>query len=426
MNWKVLLLTAAMIILVAGILFFTFRDTPLKEGTHIISETPEIKDEGGVTPENIISVTAANNRLALDLYRRLREKEGNIFFSPWSISSAMAITLEGARGETEREMRTVLNLPGEERRPAFARFYNEINRKEKRYELDMANAFWAQKDFHFLDSYFDVIKKYYGGNVENLDFIGDTEGSRKTINRWVEGKTKEKIKDLIPQGAIDGQTRLVITNAIYFKGQWIKQFDQKNTQESEFRVTPDKAVKVQMMNLQDAKFKYTEDETVQILELPYAGEELSMLILLPKEDSPDKVESTLVAEKLDEWRVSMKEEQVDVYLPRFKLETKYSLIETFKELGLKQAFDPGQADFSGMTGRRDLFISKIIHQAFVEVNEEGTEAAAATGVVMTLTAMPTKKIFMVDHPFIFIIMDRTTGAIFFLGRVANPAATSPD
>jgi serpin B len=413
-----------MVILAAGILVFAFRDTSLKEDTHSISEAPELKDEGGVTPEDILGVVTANNRLAFDLYRRLREEEGNIFFSPWSISSAMAIALEGARGETRSEMRAVLHLPGEERRLAFARLYNEINKKDKRYELATANAVWAQKDFQILDAYFDVIEKYYGGNVENLDFIGDTEGSRKTINGWVEGKTKEKIKDLIPQGAIDGQTRLVITNAVYFKGQWVKQFDLKNTQESEFRVTPDKAVKVQMMNLRDAKFKYAEDETVQILELPYAGEELSMLILLPKEDSPDNVESILAAERLDEWRASIKEEEVDVYLPRFKLETKYGLVENFKELGMRQAFDPGQADFSAMTGRRDLFISRIIHQAFVEVNEEGTEAAAATGVVMTLTAMPTKKIFMADHPFIFIIIDRTTGAILFVGRVANPAAGS--
>jgi len=424
MNWKVLSLAAAMVILAVGILVFAFRDTSLKEDTHNISEAPELKDEGGVTPEDILGVVTANNRLAFDFYGRLREEEGNIFFSPWSISSAMAIALEGARGETESEMRAVLHLPGEERRPAFARLYNEINKKDKRYELATANAVWAQKDFQILDAYFDVIEKYYGGNVENLDFIGDTEGSRKTINGWVEGKTREKIKDLIPRGAIDGQTRLVITNAIYFKGQWVKQFDLKNTQQSEFRVTPDKAVKVQMMNLRDAKFKYTEDETVQILELPYAGEELSMLILLPKEDSPDNVESILTAQRIDEWRASIKEEEVDVYLPRFKLETKYGLGETFKDLGMRQAFDPGQADFSGMTGWRDLFISSIIHQAFVEVNEEGTEAAAATGVIVTLTAMPTKKIFMADHPFIFIIMDRTTGAILFLGRVANPAAGS--
>ena len=417
-------LAAAMVILAVGILVFAFRDTSLKEDTHNISEAPELKDEGGVTPEDILGVVTANNRLAFDFYGRLREEEGNIFFSPWSISSAMAIALEGARGETESEMRAVLHLPGEERRPAFARLYNEINKKDKRYELATANAVWAQKDFQILDAYFDVIEKYYGGNVENLDFIGDTEGSRKTINGWVEGKTREKIKDLIPRGAIDGQTRLVITNAIYFKGQWVKQFDLKNTQQSEFRVTPDKAVKVQMMNLRDAKFKYTEDETVQILELPYAGEELSMLILLPKEDSPDNVESILTAQRIDEWRASIKEEEVDVYLPRFKLETKYGLGETFKDLGMRQAFDPGQADFSGMTGWRDLFISSIIHQAFVEVNEEGTEAAAATGVIVTLTAMPTKKIFMADHPFIFIIMDRTTGAILFLGRVANPAAGS--
>jgi len=381
-------------------------------------------DDSGASQEKVNAVVNANNQFALELYSKLNEENAgkNIFFSPYSISVALVMTYEGARGQTAEEMQSVLHFPAdpEVRRPAFARIYNQINKRGKKYKLSTANALWAQKDYPFLDEYFNTVEKYYGGKVTNLDFVGDPENSRITINKWVEAQTNNKIKDLIPKGVIDAATRLVLTNAIYFKGTWFKQFDKKNTVERDFKISPTNSVKVQMMHLDDkkAKFNYTETKDLKILELPYSGGDLSMLILLPK-DSIEQLESELTIENLNNWTARLKEEEVSIYLPRFKFETKYFMAKTLREMGMSSAF--GNADFSGMTGRRDLYISNVIHQAFVEVNEEGTEAAAATAVVMKEAAMM-KKLFNADHPFIFIIREKETGNILFLGRVSDPTS----
>ena len=381
-------------------------------------------DDSGASQEKVNAVVNANNQFALELYSKLNEENAgkNIFFSPYSISVALAMTYEGARGQTAEEMQSVLHFPAdpEVRRPAFARIYNQINKRGKKYKLSTANALWAQKDYPFLDEYFNTVEKYYGGKVTNLDFVGDPENSRITINKWVEAQTNNKIKDLIPEGVIDAATRLVLTNAIYFKGTWFKQFDKKNTVERDFKISPTNSVKVQMMHLDDkkAKFNYTETKDLKILELPYSGGDLSMLILLPK-DSIEQLESELTIENLNNWTARLKEEEVSIYLPRFKFETKYFMAKTLREMGMSSAF--GNADFSGMTGRRDLYISNVIHQAFVEVNEEGTEAAAATAVVMKEVAIM-KKLFNADHPFIFIIREKETGNILFLGRVSDPTS----
>ena len=374
---------------------------------------------------DVNSVVAANNQFALDLYSKYKSNDGNVFFSPYSISTALAMTYEGARGQTADEMQSVLHFPKDDqtRRNDFAAIYAQINRKDKNYTLSTANALWAQKDYYFLPDYLDITGKYYGGNVTNLDYVKETEKSRLTINSWVENQTNNKIKDLIPQGEIDASTRLVLTNAVYFKGTWVKQFDKNNTHEQDFRVSPGTTVKAQMMSLigEDAVFNYTETDQAQILELPYAGNELSMLILLPKGDDINSLEESLSAENLAAWKNGMSEENVNVYLPKYKFETKYSMTDTLKEMGMPTAFS-GEADFSGMTGKKDLFISDVIHQAYVEVNEEGTEAAAATAVIMANTAVsPTNtKTFNADHPFVFLIQDKTTGAILFMGRVNNP------
>ena len=370
------------------------------------------------------SVVNANNQFAFELYSKYKSKDGNIFFSPYSISTALAMTYEGARGKTAEEMQAVFHFPKDDalRRNSFLEIYNGINKGNKKYTLKTANALWAQKDFTFLDSYFSLVKQYYSGNVTNVDFVGQTEEARLTINKWVEKQTNNKIKDLIPQKALDSTTRLVLTNAIYFKGMWVKQFDKAKTLEKDFEISPGKTVKAMMMGLtgEEAVFKYTEVEDLQVLELPYKGEELSMLILLPKKGSTDALEATLNAQKISELRKSLAKQRVDVYLPKFKFETKYFMKDTLKELGMPTAFSMA-ADFSGMTGKTDLYIDKVIHQAFVEVNEEGTEAAAATAVVMALKSMPTMKIeFNADHPFIFVIQERATGNILFLGRVSEP------
>lgn len=382
--------------------------------------SPIKADDSGATVEGVNSVINANNQFALDLYLKLEDVEGNIFFSPYSISVALAMTYEGAKGETVEEMQSVFHFPEDEniRRPSFAKIYNLVNKKNKKYELHTANALWAQKDYKFLDEYINAIKKYYVGKVTNVDFVNATENARLTINKWVEEQTNNKIKDLIPPGVLNALTRLVLTNAIYFKGLWVKQFDKKETREEDFRVSPEKTVKVKMMNLIGEEFNHYETEKLQILELLYEGEDLSMLLILPKEDDLKSLEESLSLEKLSELRNSLSEQQVDVYIPKFKFETKYFMAKTLKEMGMPTAFS-GDADFSGMDGTKDLFIANVIHQAFIDVNEEGTEAAAATGVVMELkAAMPT--VFRADHPFIFMIQERETNNILFLGRVINP------
>ncbi len=377
--------------------------------------------------QEINSVIKANNQFAFDLYSKYRSKDGNVFYSPYSISSALAMTYEGARGKTAEEMQAVFHFPQEAsiRRDSFSKINQQINKKDKKYALSTANALWAQKDYKFLDEYFSLVDQYYGGKVTNLDFARETENSRITINSWVAEQTNDKIKDLIPSGLITPDTALVLTNAIYFKGFWLKQFNKNNTKEEEFRISPDIKIKTQMMHLngKEAKFNYAETDNLQILELPYEGDDLSMIILLPKEDDLSVLEGSLSAEKLSEWKTSLRIEQVDLYVPKFKFETKSFMAEDLQEMGMPTSFGVG-ADFSGMTGVRDLFISQVIHQAFIDVNEEGTEAAAATAVVMSrgMAMKPDPiKIFKADHPFIFIIQDRETGNILFMGRVSNPS-----
>lgn len=374
--------------------------------------------------QDISGVVNANNQFACELYSQYKSGKGNVFFSPYSISSALAIVYEGAKGKTAEQIQSVFHFPkdGIARRESFLEIYNRINKKDKEYQLHTANALWAQKDSPFLKDYFALTEKYYAGRVTNLDFKREAEKSCLIINRWVEEQTNNKIKNLIPQDALGEMTRMVITNAIYFKGLWAKQFDKKDTTESEFRVSPADKVKVQMMRLTDreAEFNYAEAESLQILELSYKGGELSMLILLPKEGSMSSLEESLNVRKISALRESLKKENVEVYLPKFKFEAKYFIAENLREMGMPAAFSE-EADFSGMTGKRDLFISDVIHQAFVEVNEEGTQAAAATSVMCGITAIQEDiKIFNADHPFIFIIQQRDTGNILFLGRVNNP------
>jgi serpin B len=409
-----------LVIIVAGGLLISRKRSP----------SPGVKpEESSGGSSGVANVVEANNQFAFEYYSHLKNREtGNIFFSPFSISSALVMTYEGAREQTAKEMQSVLHFPADDnlRRTEYLKIFNELNKKDKKYELNIANALWAQKDYQFLSDYIDTVEKYYGGKTNNLDFVKDPEGSRVTINDWVEKQTKDKIKDLIPQGVINDMTRLVLTNAIYFKGEWVKQFDKENTTDEDFRINENDSVKVPMMQRTDeeAEFNYAENKDLQILEMPYSGEDLSMLILLPKDDDLAKVENSLSIENLAQWKKDLKKQRVEVFVPKFKFETKYLMTEDLKAMGMPTAFGLG-ADFSGMDGKKDLFISEVIHQAFVEVNEEGTEAAAATGVVMMLGALPGEEtkipVFRADHPFIFLIQEKNSGNILFIGRVVNPA-----
>lgn len=379
------------------------------------------------------SVVTANNQFAFKLYAQYRSKDGNIFFSPFSISSAIAMTYEGARGETADEIQVAFGFPKDDslRRESFLEINNRINKSDKEYQLHVANALWAQEDYKFIPNYFNLIDKYYGGKVTNLDFVNQTEDSRFTINKWVEEQTNDRIKDLVPRGSITPLTRLVLTNAIYFKGFWLKRFDKEDTKEEDFKVKPGSTIKVPMMylNAEEIDCKYAETDNLQILELPYKGEELSMLILLPKNEDLKTVEESLNYKKLLEWKHLLSNAEVEIYLPKFKFEESYDLSDTLNKMGMPTAFTlgidfGGKADFSGMTGKKDLNIDKVVHKAFVEVNEEGTEAAAATAVIMKAGCAfsPDKiKIFRADHPFIFIIQENETGNILFIGRLSSPA-----
>ena len=384
---------------------------------------PPIADDVGSTQLGIKDVVNANNKFAFDLYSQLDKSEnGNLFYSPYSISAALAMTYEGAEGKTAEEMKSVFHFPESNiLRPNFAAIYNDINKGVEDYELKTGNALWVQQDFPFLADYKNRVEKYFGGKAANLDFVKETEKSRQTINSFIGEQTNNKIKDLIPTGFLNAMTRLVLTNAIYFKGTWQWEFDTSDTRDSEFKITPTNIVKTPMMNMDPDKvsFNYADTGDLQILELPYKGDEISMLVLLPSENL-DAIENTLTAEKLNEYKSKMKETKLDsISLPKFEFDTKYFMNDVLSALGMPTAFSES-ADFSGMTGKKDLFISFVIHQAYVKVDEKGTEAAAATAVGMELTAVMPRNVFRADHPFIFLIQDEGTGNILFFGRMVDP------
>ncbi len=384
--------------------------------------------------EDIGALVDGGNEFAFDLYGRLAG-DGNLFFSPYSISTALTMTAAGARGNTEYEMATVLHFPTGDV-PSAAQFISRervgascaalqeglvASRETRGYELHIANSLWGQHDYPFKVSFLDLIERHFGGGFNVADFVGNAEAERVRINQWVEGETREKIKDLIPPDGVDRLTVLVLTNAIYFKGQWAARFDEEKTTEATFHGAHGDST-VPMMYQKD-DFQYLENDVVQVLEMPYVGEEISMLVLLPRTGGSkglEVLEASLTPEMLSDWSGRLRELKLKVYFPRFEMTWGTEEISGhLKALGIQDAFFEGRADFSGMSDRNDLWIDKVFHKAFVAVNEEGTEAAAATAVVMARLAMERETIFRADHPFLFVIRDNATGSILFMGRVAD-------
>ena len=365
-----------------------------------------------------------DNSFGFDLYQSVKNSKNNVFFSPYSVLSALAMTYEGARGNTALQMQKTLGLSVDIKkvRSNFLSLYTELNKKDKPYQLSTANALWAQNNYPFVKSYINVISRYYHGKANNLNFKANPEKSRLIINKWVEDNTNNKIKDLLARGMITKMTTLVITNAIYFKSNWKDKFDEKQTREEPFELSSLKTIQAPTMH-RTADYNYAETVNAQILELDYAGDELSMIIILPK-GSISRVERMLNEEKLNLYKSMMKKEKVVLSLPKFKFEATYSLADKLKKMGITDAFDATKSDFTGMSKTGELFISDVIHKAFVEVAEYGTEAAAATAVVIMRTSMPIKPektiIFKADHPFIFVIAQKDTGNILFMGRVNDP------
>ncbi|MDC8451630.1 MAG: SMP-30/gluconolactonase/LRE family protein [Thaumarchaeota archaeon] len=406
----------------------------------------------------------ASNTFAFFLLSNIAQKDkGDIFFSPYSISDAFSMAYEGARGQTENEIKSVFGFADRQtQRESIKGLDSKINRPDAGYSLNIANALWVDIHFPILDNYSQSLQKYYSAKSENLDFQKDTEGSRQIINKWVENKTAHKIMDLLPKEyhPPDADIALILTNAIYFKGTWMNKFDESKTHDEDFTLSNNSTVKVPMMYA-NTGFGYLEDENLKILSMPYSvsnttlantgnaiktetgnmiitgpGEPyniggLSMMIILPKEKSSGNLADVLSADKFNKWRDNLRMNEVSVHLPKFTLHTSYKLKKNLSEMGMPSAFDCEMADFSGIDGYKtscdygNLYIDQVYHKAFVDVDEKGTEAAAATAIVMTQAVMgggiPPLE-FNADHPFVFIIYDNHTGLILFAGQMEDPSS----
>jgi serpin B len=383
-----------------------------------------------VAAPDLNDLVEGNNALAFDLYQALSNKDGNLFYSPYSISVALAMTYAGARSETEREMADTLHfaLPQDRLHPAFnaldlelaARGAGAKGKDGEGFRLNIVNAIWGQQDYQFLADLLDVLAENYGAGLRLLDFANAPEQSRVKINEWVSDQTEGRIEDLIPPGVIRSLTRLVLTDAIYFNAAWQYPFDKNTTSNGLFQLLNGGDVTVPMME-QTESFCYTEGDNYQAIELPYDGQELSMVILLPKAGQFDAFEKLLDAELVKAIVDKLETCRVALTMPKFEYESSFSLKQALSTLGMGVAF-ASDADFSGMDGTRDLLIQDVLHKAFVSVDEAGTEAAAATAVIVGLKSVPAQAVEMkIDQPFIFLIRDIPTGSTLFIGRVLNPA-----
>jgi serpin B len=378
------------------------------------------------------TMEASLSRFAVDLYRELRSEEGNVFFSPYSISAALAMAREGARGETAAELDRVLHFPpdlakaqgvlAEALRPREVDAYDEhdVVRRMPAYELNVANALWGQEGLPFLAPFTQALEQHHGAPLRRIDFRRSDE-ARRRINAWVAEQTRERIQDIVPPGMPDPDTRLVSANAIYFKASWDEPFEESATRDAPF-YAPKGEVSARLMRQTD-HLEYAEDGAVQVLRLPYRGRDTSMLVVLPqRRDGLAAVEKKLTAEGLAGWLGGLKSTRVDVQLPRFHARHGFDAVRALSALGLSRAFSDTQADFSGMLREEPLCIGAVLHEAFVAVDEEGTEAAAATVTgTRAASARPQRPVrFVADHPFLFLIRHEATGAVLFMGRLSDP------
>jgi len=392
------------------------------------SEKPRITSPE-VSESDLSTLADSNSEFAFDLYKTLKEVDGNLFYSPYSISQALAMTCAGAHGETERQMSDILHftLSQDHLHSAFNSLDIELNKRgegaqgkdKEGFRLNIVNAIWGQKDYKFLPEFLDILAENYGAGLRTLDFINAPEESRITINDWVSEQTEDRIKDLIPEGAIDALTRLVLTNAIYFNAAWQFPFNKELTTNSSFHLLNGEQVIVPMM-VQTESLGYFKGDSYQAVEMPYDGREISMVILLPDDGQFENYENSIDRKMLEDIVSSLLYQQVNLTIPKFEFESEFSLKKALTAMGMPVAFS-ADADFSGMTGNRDLAIDDVLHKAFVSVDEAGTEAAAATAVIMTLTAVPAPPLVVtIDRPFIFLIRDIETDTILFIGRILNP------
>lgn len=376
-------------------------------------------------------LSTANTLFALELFRTLTENNsaGNIFISPFSISSALAMVFLGTKGDTAAQLSKAFHFDAvEDVHSGFQSLNAEVSKRGASHTLKLANRLYGEKTYDFLPEFLTSTQKMYGADLAPVDFQHASDEARKAINKWVKDQTEGKIPELLAAGVVDSMTKLVLVNAIYFKGMWKDKFKKQDTTDAPFRLNKKDTKTVKMMyQKKKLPLGYIQELNCKVLELPYQGEELSMVILLPEDIEDEstglkKIEEQLTLEKLHEWTKRENLENIDVHvkLPRFKLEESYTLNSNLGSLGVQDLFSHGKADLSGMSGSKDLFISKIIHKSFVEVNEEGTEAAAATAGIATFAMLLPEEEFTVDHPFLFFIRHNPTANVLFLGRVCSP------
>jgi len=386
-----------------------------------------------VSATDIEQLVRGNNAFAWELYQAWRDDGGNLFYSPYSISVALAMTYAGARGETEQQMRETLNflLSNERLHPAFNSLDQELNslaesgreHEKEPFQLNIANSIWGQSGYKWLPEFLDLLAENYGAGLRLTDFVKNPEAARQAINNWVSEKTNDRIEDLIAKGLIDPTTRLVLANAIYFKAAWQHQFDESRTEDTTFYLVDGKEVTVPMMAMATTgQLLYASGDGYQAVELPYQGGRVAMTIVVPDAGRYRQFEDDLSAERMEAIVGGLEYQAVAVRLPKFEYESNCRMAQTLAEMGMPDAFRE-QADLSGMDGTKDLFISEVVHKAFVAVDEVGTEAAAATAVMIALAAMPTTPVQLtIDRPFVFAIRDVKTGSTLFVGRVLDPTS----
>jgi serpin B len=402
---------------------------PAKAGC-VVASTKQ-RQSPSAPAADVNELVTGNTAFALSLYQQLRSEKGNLFYSPFSISAALAMTWAGARTTTEAQMAEALHftLPQEKLHPAFntldaalmSRGKNAKASDGKGFRLNIANALWGQTSFPFAAPFLDTLALNYGAGMHVVDFEGAPEPARELINGWVEERTEGKIKDLLPKGSVSSDTRLVLTNAIYFNAAWLNPFETSATKNADFKKSDGTTVNVPFL-AGSQETAYGTGEGWEALSLPYDGNELSMLLVLPEAGTLEAFEASLDADKIAAISSSMSDYQVVMTLPKFKFESSFSLVDQLSALGMEEAFSD-KADFTGISDKGGLSISDVVHKAYVGVNEAGTEAAAATGVVVGVTSAPPPAEIHLDHPFLFFIRDNATGAVLFVGRVSDPSAS---
>jgi len=418
-------------------LSFAFCAAGCARESDVAKSPKERETSPQVRVQDISRAVLDNNTFALDLYRRLAGRSGNLVVSPYSLSIALAITYAGARGQTKQEIATALHFTfakDELHRTLNALDLDLTNRAQnaEQFQLLCANSLWAQRGYPFQSTFLDTLAQYYGEEVRLTDFAAKPQAAKTAVNAWARDKTLGKVPDILGSDELDARTRMLLANAIHFKGKWKYPFPKALTTKETFTLLNNTKVPVPMMaaNLMGSKhydlYKYTEGSCYQALELPYRGDQFAILILLPEQGYFQSVQAMLVGDLVTGIAKAMTLRKVEIHLPKFRFTTRLSVKPALQAMGIRTIFASGDADFTEIEPKRELFIRDVVHAATVSVDEEGTEAAAASAVSLTMCAGPSVVRFSADRPFLFVIRDTKTGALLLIGRVLDPRDRCPE